>query len=233
MRITVHNRGPEAAAAARAAAALVSQHLVVGSTAADAAATASRWRRSRRSPQHSKLGTYHLYAAPAERRSDIAVLFTENETNTPRLYGRAQCAATSRTPSTTTSSTANEAAVNPRATGTKAAAHYHARQFPPAASRVQCGCGSAQCADSASRSPTSTRSSTQHACARRTSSTQPCSTTSTTPTHALVQRQAFAGMIWSKQFFYYDIPQWLNGDPTQAAAARQRASAAATASGRI
>jgi Glycosyl hydrolase family 63 C-terminal domain len=30
-----------------------------------------------------------------------------------------------------------------------------------------------------------------------------------------VQRQAFAGMIWSKQFFYCDIPQWLNGDPAQ------------------
>jgi len=30
-----------------------------------------------------------------------------------------------------------------------------------------------------------------------------------------VQRQAFAGMLWSKQFFYYDIPQWLNGDPSQ------------------
>src|SRR5579859_8299038 len=29
----------------------------------------------------------------------------------------------------------------------------------------------------------------------------------------LVQRQALAGMIWSKQFFYYDIPQWLKGDP--------------------
>ena len=29
----------------------------------------------------------------------------------------------------------------------------------------------------------------------------------------MVQRQALAGMIWSKQFFYYDIPQWLNGDP--------------------
>jgi hypothetical protein len=28
-----------------------------------------------------------------------------------------------------------------------------------------------------------------------------------------VQRQAFAGMIWSKQFFYYDVPQWLDGDP--------------------
>ena len=36
----------------------------------------------------------------------------------------------------------------------------------------------------------------------------------------MVQRQALAGMIWSKQFFYYDIPQWLNGDPAGAPAAR-------------
>ena len=27
-----------------------------------------------------------------------------------------------------------------------------------------------------------------------------------------VQRQAFAGMIWSKQFFYYDVAEWLKGD---------------------
>jgi hypothetical protein len=31
----------------------------------------------------------------------------------------------------------------------------------------------------------------------------------------LVQRQAFAGMLWSKQFFYYDVDQWLKGDPFQ------------------
>ena len=31
----------------------------------------------------------------------------------------------------------------------------------------------------------------------------------------LVQRQALAGMIWSKQFFYFDIPEWINGDPGQ------------------
>ncbi|RFZ84461.1 glucosidase [Mucilaginibacter terrenus] len=30
---------------------------------------------------------------------------------------------------------------------------------------------------------------------------------------ALIQRQAFAGMLWNKQFYYYDIHQWLNGDP--------------------
>jgi hypothetical protein len=30
-----------------------------------------------------------------------------------------------------------------------------------------------------------------------------------------VQRLAFAGLIWSRQFYYLDIPQWLTGDPAQ------------------
>ena len=40
----------------------------------------------------------------------------------------------------------------------------------------------------------------------------------------LVQRQAFAGMIWSKQYYYFDVHQWLAGDPTQPGppASRQR-----------
>ncbi|MEL6403523.1 MAG: glucosidase [Chloroflexota bacterium] len=28
-----------------------------------------------------------------------------------------------------------------------------------------------------------------------------------------VQRQALAGMLWTKQLFYYDVKQWLEGDP--------------------
>jgi hypothetical protein len=35
------------------------------------------------------------------------------------------------------------------------------------------------------------------------------------PDARLVQRQALAGMLWSKQFYYIDIPEWLNGDPLQ------------------
>jgi Mannosylglycerate hydrolase MGH1-like glycoside hydrolase domain len=31
----------------------------------------------------------------------------------------------------------------------------------------------------------------------------------------LVQRQAFAGLLWSKQFYHYDVHRWLSGDPTQ------------------
>ncbi len=30
-----------------------------------------------------------------------------------------------------------------------------------------------------------------------------------------IQRQAFAGMLWNKQFYFYDIPKWLKGDPGQ------------------
>jgi hypothetical protein len=30
-----------------------------------------------------------------------------------------------------------------------------------------------------------------------------------------VQRQAFAGMIWSKQYFHFDVSRWLAGDPAQ------------------
>jgi len=28
-----------------------------------------------------------------------------------------------------------------------------------------------------------------------------------------IQRQAFAGMLWNKQFYYYNNAQWMNGDP--------------------
>jgi Glycosyl hydrolase family 63 C-terminal domain len=31
----------------------------------------------------------------------------------------------------------------------------------------------------------------------------------------VVQRQAFAGLIWSKQFYHFDVTRWLNGDPGQ------------------
>jgi hypothetical protein len=37
-----------------------------------------------------------------------------------------------------------------------------------------------------------------------------------------VQRQAFAGMLWSKQYYYYDVSQWLDGDPNRPAPAGDR-----------
>ena len=31
----------------------------------------------------------------------------------------------------------------------------------------------------------------------------------------MIQRRAFAGMLWSKQFYHLDIPRWLDGDPAE------------------
>ena len=35
------------------------------------------------------------------------------------------------------------------------------------------------------------------------------------PTQQLVARQAFAGLLWSKQYYHYDVYRWLKGDPTE------------------
>ncbi|MBI3207549.1 MAG: glucosidase [Candidatus Solibacter usitatus] len=37
-----------------------------------------------------------------------------------------------------------------------------------------------------------------------------------------VQRQAFAGLLWSKQFYHYSVEQWLDGDSTQPSPPRER-----------
>jgi hypothetical protein len=37
-----------------------------------------------------------------------------------------------------------------------------------------------------------------------------------------VQRQALAGMLWTKQLYYYDVEQWLRGDPAAPAPSESR-----------
>jgi hypothetical protein len=37
-----------------------------------------------------------------------------------------------------------------------------------------------------------------------------------------VMRQAFAGLLWSKQFYHYDVARWLTGDPTAPAVSIER-----------
>ncbi len=35
----------------------------------------------------------------------------------------------------------------------------------------------------------------------------------TDPELRIIQRQAYAGMLWNKQFYYYNVNEWLKGDP--------------------
>ncbi|MEM8677319.1 MAG: glucosidase [Cyanobacteria bacterium P01_G01_bin.67] len=39
--------------------------------------------------------------------------------------------------------------------------------------------------------------------------------TTLNPDLANIQRQAFAGMMWSKQYYYFNVKRWIEGDPTQ------------------
>lgn len=38
----------------------------------------------------------------------------------------------------------------------------------------------------------------------------------------MIQRQAFAGLLWNKQLYYYDVEQWLHGDPAYPPPPRER-----------
>src|SRR5436190_15289554 len=40
--------------------------------------------------------------------------------------------------------------------------------------------------------------------------------------HKLIHRQALAGMLWNKQFYFYVVEDWLNGDPDQPAPPAER-----------
>jgi hypothetical protein len=42
------------------------------------------------------------------------------------------------------------------------------------------------------------------------------------PDRRNIQRQAFAGLLWSKQFYNYDVRTWLRGDPAEPAPPSQR-----------
>ncbi|WP_394793799.1 glucosidase [Armatimonas sp.] len=46
-----------------------------------------------------------------------------------------------------------------------------------------------------------------------------------TPAQKQVQREAFAGLIWSKQYYKLDVERWLDGDPGQPPPPEQRKSA--------
>jgi len=40
--------------------------------------------------------------------------------------------------------------------------------------------------------------------------------------HQNIQRQSYAGLMWSKQFYYYDIKEWLDGDSGRTAPPEER-----------
>jgi len=163
--------------------------------------------------RHARLGDYQFHC---DGKPEL--LFTDNETNTRRLYGWDGALGYFKDAFHEYITCGAKTAVNPRRTGTKLAAHY---QFSvPASSRASIrlrltrGQASAPFADFDNLFQRRRDEADAFYAALQHGLTDPDARN--------VQRQALAGMIWSKQFFYYDVPQWINGDPAQPPPPRER-----------
>ncbi len=154
--------------------------------------------------RHPGTGTYYLYA---EGASDL--VFTENETNVERLYGLQN-----RRPYVKDSFHryvihGDLDAVNPDKEGTKVAAVYEqsveAGQMQVLQLRLSDTPHEAPIADFDRIFETRQREADAFY--------EAVQKPDLTPDERRIQRQGFAGMLWTKQMYYYDIEQWLEGDP--------------------
>ena len=151
---------------------------------------------------HSVLGTRRLAAGGSPDP-----LFCENETNFGRLYGVAS--ATPYPKDGIADHVVHGAAtVNPALTGTKAAFRYH----------LTVGAGETATVElRLSPDATGLGSDFDAVLAQREREADEFYETLTpagaSAEEALVLRQAFSGMLWSKQFYHYDVERWLDGDP--------------------
>jgi hypothetical protein len=159
---------------------------------------------------HWQLGTYVLSCADADE-----LLFTENETNTERLYG-----VPSPTPYVKDAFHAylvegRREAVNPEATGTKAAARYS--RTVGAGETITLRLRLASLHDT-NRSTAPFADFEAILRQRREEADEFYDVVLPAELSAearLVARQALAGMLWSKQYYHYVVTDWLEGDPSQ------------------
>ena len=169
---------------------------------------------------HHVLGEYNLFC---EAPDDL--LFTENESNLERLWG-----VTNATPFVKDSINDRVVhgqidVVNPERVGTKAAAHY--KFMIPPGKHVSIRLRLTRVGDPPSRGygAVSKKSGNDPFAnfddvfkKRRDEADEfyaQLAPPSLSEEHRAIQRQALAGMLWSKQFYHYIVEQWLDGDPVQ------------------
>jgi hypothetical protein len=155
---------------------------------------------------HKNMDSYMLHL-----QKKTGLLFCNNETNHERLYGVPNNSPYVKDGIHEFLVHGNEKAVNTNAQGTKVAAHYEVKiqagSFDVINLRLEAKNNMAPFNDfdplfetrkeEADEFYTSLQKDIKFSDEKQ------------------VQRQAFAGMLWSKQFFYYDVDQWLKGDPAQ------------------
>jgi hypothetical protein len=152
-------------------------------------------------------------------------VFCENETNDQRLFGAAPLTPYPKD-GINDHVTSGASTVNPERTGTKAAFWYQVTVQPgqTAEMRLRLRPPPAKAPRGKADSPLGAQFD-QVIAGRRAEADEfyaELTPAGATADEALVMRQAFAGMLWSKQLFYYDVSRWLDGDPTQPTPPPQR-----------
>jgi hypothetical protein len=159
--------------------------------------------------EHPSLGRLYLYADDAAFDSTCrGPLFCDNETNARRLWNDESRTGFWKDGINDRVVSNDMAAINPEQHGTKAAIWYE--RMVPAGGTTEIRLRLTRAA-----LPHAFRDFTKIFAARIADADAFYADLQhgMTGTDARsVQRQAFAGMIWSKQYFYYDVPEWLNGD---------------------
>ncbi len=162
---------------------------------------------------HQTLGHYQLYCD-----QNPELLFCDNDTNGDRLYGLPAEGMFFKDGINNYIIDGKPNAINPAQTGTKAAAQYTlhipAGESQTVRLRLSQDKLIAPFADFADIFATRIQEADEfYDCVQQ---------KVTNPDARNVQRQAFAGLLWSKQFYYYDMAQWIDGDPNMLAPPNER-----------
>jgi hypothetical protein len=148
-------------------------------------------------------------------------LFTDNDSNATRLFGRENGSPWVKDGIDRWLLHGEQHAVNPARRGTKAALHYRLTLAAGAEATV-----ALRLSDTTPATPFGREFATTFADRIREADEfyRQVTPSSLSEDGRSVMRQALAGLLWSKQFYQYDVKQWLSGDPAQPAppAARRR-----------
>ncbi len=156
--------------------------------------------------QHETLGIWHFGIETA-----APWLFTENETNNERLFAAPNVSPYVKDAFDQVVVHGNNAAVNPHEFGTKAAPHYTLNVPPGGEVTLRFRLAAAQDWPSAPFNNFDQVFTTRRAEADAFYETKYAPTLP--PEQRNVMRQAYAGLLWSKQFYHYVVKDWLAGDP--------------------
>jgi hypothetical protein len=154
--------------------------------------------------EHAALGRRRLSC-----EGEPTLLFTDNDTNAARLWGAPNAGSFAKDGINDYVVDGRKDAVNADAVGTKVAAHYRLTVPAGASETVRLRLHEAS-------APTPFGRDFEAVFARRIREADEFYATvipeALSADAGLVMRQAFAGLLWSKQFFHYDVRRWLEGD---------------------